>query len=418
MSEPKAALLSQPSVQTLVSADKDSLTSFEFQKVARAHHFSSDDEKWWLSSAVVSAEEEDITEQPAGGELVVEEEVVADDLPELSGDVQLPVSGDDLSDEAFDLHEDLPSLGLDEPDVLDDPESDPESARLESYDAGYQDGLAAGFQEHKENELEQAKLAGYKTGLESGKAKGLEQGLKEGRAALSQQQQVLDGVLEQAQPWAKSIYPDQVAMMVRLIEGIACQAVLVEQLYSSGAVSRAVLAGLEQMAETAGSVKIELHPDDANEIRELAKKEQVNWDLLPDTSITKGGCRISSDDVIVDSTIERRLVGALEAVKESFLLSLGDDDGANKYIAPAPEVDLEPLQQSRTNTGRRSKTSPEPAMTSSAVKAAEPERVSDIASEITQPRSTQADAMQSAAITAEPGANPAGDLGAWDSLGQ
>ena len=409
MSEPKVALLSRRSTQSLWDSAGNSASGYSFRQVNQDTPDFTDTENSWLAPKMEHPEEQidDVSEEKAAeAEILLSSDglnLQEDDL--LVNDLSDP--GDGLAGEVFNLDE---SLEFNEQEELEleselkpDTKPDPETVKQEAYEAGYQDGLAVAHQQQKEDELERARNAGQIAGMKAGHAEGLQQGLQEGREALNEQQRILNSVVEQAEPWVKNAHPAQAAMMVRLIEGITRQVVLIEQLHAEDAISRAVQAGLEQMAETGSTVKIELHPDDVAEIKVLQDKEQDRWELVSDASISKGGCRISSDDVIVDSTIERRLVNALEAVKNSFMQSFDSDDGASTEVSSAPEIDLTPLQRALTPKESRELAGSEvPATKQSASKGAD---------------SGPSDVMESSSMNFEPSAESAGELGAWGSLG-
>ncbi len=67
-------------------------------------------------------------------------------------------------------------------------------------------------------------------------------------------------------------------------------------------------------------VRIALHPDDAALVRERLTEPNAEraWTLSEDPVISRGGCRISSENSFIDATVEARLGAAIAA-------ALGDE---------------------------------------------------------------------------------------------
>lgn len=62
--------------------------------------------------------------------------------------------------------------------------------------------------------------------------------------------------------------------------------------------------------------RIHLHPDDAALVCELLhlEREERAWSLVEDPAITRGGCRVQTEDSAVDATLETRLARLCAAV--------------------------------------------------------------------------------------------------------
>lgn len=67
---------------------------------------------------------------------------------------------------------------------------------------------------------------------------------------------------------------------------------------------------------SARDVRIHLHPDDAALVRERLVEPGSSraWTLVEDPVITRGGCRISSENSSIDAQVETRLGAAIAAV--------------------------------------------------------------------------------------------------------
>jgi flagellar assembly protein FliH len=80
---------------------------------------------------------------------------------------------------------------------------------------------------------------------------------------------------------------------------------------------------------SARDVRIHLHPADAALLREHMVEPASGraWTVLEDPVITRGGCRISSENSSIDATIETRIGAAVAA-------ALGEERAAPTERAP------------------------------------------------------------------------------------
>lgn len=66
----------------------------------------------------------------------------------------------------------------------------------------------------------------------------------------------------------------------------------------------------------ARDVRVHLHPDDAVLVRERLSDVEADraWTVTQDPMLTRGGCRVSSDNSSIDATVERRLGTAIATI--------------------------------------------------------------------------------------------------------
>ncbi len=78
----------------------------------------------------------------------------------------------------------------------------------------------------------------------------------------------------------------------------------------------------------ARDVRIHLHPEDAALVRERLVEPATSraWTLVEDPVITRGGCRVSSENSSIDAQVETRLGAAIAA-------TLGDERSAPNGVA-------------------------------------------------------------------------------------
>lgn len=167
-----------------------------------------------------------------------------------------------------------------------------QAARADGYEAGYQEGLAAG----------QAEITRRVERLE-GTLQALAQPLAECDEAVEQELLAIATALaRQLVRRELQLQPDDIVPVIR--EAIAA------------------------LPAASGTVEVRLHPDDAELVREALSIEPdaVAWSLTADPELTHGDCRVVSGLSEVDARLETRL-GALFARFFSEQRHGGGDDG-------------------------------------------------------------------------------------------
>lgn len=161
---------------------------------------------------------------------------------------------------------------------------------------------------------------GYKEGLQAGIAKGMEQGKEAGKiAALASQSAKIEALVSglataalQLEASRRKLESETVYDVVRLAVAIARR--VTKQLADvSPEVAKANVVEALRMVVNASSVKVALHPtqlsileEDLPRIRSMFPKlDQV--ELVPDPSLSPGGCRLLVGSGIVDADIDTQL---------------------------------------------------------------------------------------------------------------
>jgi len=149
---------------------------------------------------------------------------------------------------------------------------------------------------------------------------GFEQGRQEGLAAAREQvlgQLALLTQLMQALATPLTELDEQVEKeLVALAMAVARQVIYHELKTDPGLVVAAVRKALGVLPAGTRDVRLHLHPDDAQLVRELlpAGQEQGGWQIFEDVVHDRGGCRVSTETSQVDATLESRLARAAAAV--------------------------------------------------------------------------------------------------------
>jgi flagellar assembly protein FliH len=172
----------------------------------------------------------------------------------------------------------------------------------------------------------------WEQGFAAGRAAGRVQALAE-QEALAQELrtrvQRLEGVLKlQARPLAEL---DEIVLrqLATLAGAIARQLVRRELRTQPEQIIAVIRETIALLPAAARDVRIHLHPEDAALVRERLVEPAAEraWTLVEDPVITRGGCRISSENSSIDAQVEARLGAAIAAV-------LGDERSQPAGAAP------------------------------------------------------------------------------------
>lgn len=86
---------------------------------------------------------------------------------------------------------------------------------------------------------------------------------------------------------------------------------------SPGEVVAVVKEALDQLPVTTGDVRLELHPEDAalvrNALSGVDSEAKAPWRIVEDPVLSRGGCRVLTDNSRIDATVESRINTAIAA---------------------------------------------------------------------------------------------------------
>lgn len=158
---------------------------------------------------------------------------------------------------------------------------------------------------HDAAELERlrdaARAEGFARGLEEGRAVGRDELIAKGRQlepllrALSSPMAELDAALENE--------------VVTMIQALTRQLVRREIKADPGQIVAVVREALGALPVVTHNARIHLHPDDVALLDEVraGREDECRWQLVGDPLISRGGCRVETDDSRVDATVEHRM---------------------------------------------------------------------------------------------------------------
>ncbi|MBS0388831.1 MAG: flagellar assembly protein FliH [Proteobacteria bacterium] len=169
---------------------------------------------------------------------------------------------------------------------------------------------------------------GFAAGRNDGRAAALAEQQAQGEA-LRERVQRFDGLLNLlARPLAE-LDEALLRQLATLAGAIARQLVRRELRAQPEQIIAVIRETVSLLPATARDVRIHLHPEDAALVRERLVEPATAraWTLVEDPVITRGGCRISSENSSIDAQVETRLGAAIAAV-------LGDERSAGGGAAP------------------------------------------------------------------------------------
>jgi flagellar assembly protein FliH len=162
-------------------------------------------------------------------------------------------------------------------------------------------------------QLDQIQKAARDEGFEQGRREGLEyghrEGLEEGRAAIRARVERLDrllGALDRPfEQLDQQVEDEVVTLVISMVRQLLRREVRLDPAQIVGVVRE----GLGVLPVSARNIRVVLHPEDAELVREaytLGEHDQ-QWQIVEDPVIQRGGCRIHTDTSQVDATLDSRL---------------------------------------------------------------------------------------------------------------
>lgn len=167
----------------------------------------------------------------------------------------------------------------------------------EVHCTAYQGSLAEG--------REEGQRLGRQEGLAAGKAEVLAEAdrFRELMRTLSRPLEQLDENVERS--------------LVMLSMTVARQLVRKELKSEPGQVVAAVREAVTTLPVAARAIQVHLHPDDAELVRvalNLNSNAAGPWEIVEDPVLTRGGCRVVTEDSHIDATVESRLAATIAEV--------------------------------------------------------------------------------------------------------
>ncbi len=200
-----------------------------------------------------------------------------------------------------------------------------ETAEKEGYDKGYKEGLKQGIADGKDR--------GYTEGVQKSK--------QESDAILKQKVKALQQVSNQLMQPFKQQESQLHLLLLDFVGALTRKLVRRELQIDSGDILAVVKQGVQALPVGAKNLRLHLNPDDLALIEAYAEEKHLGWQFIGDSSLSAGGCRIESDESLVDYTVETQLG---ELIEQFLTKQLAADVNLDPDQNPTPQLDAELLE--------------------------------------------------------------------------
>ena len=158
-------------------------------------------------------------------------------------------------------------------------------------------------------ELENIQKQAYDEAFALGQKEGYQEKIQE----LNKQISSLQSIIEVLSEPLKEVDEDVVNQLAELSMVVAKQVVRRELHTEQGEIVGIVREAMLALPASTRKINLHIHPDDSELIRNsfaLGEKDdtdELRWKLTEDPMITRGGCKVSSENSRIDATVEARL---------------------------------------------------------------------------------------------------------------
>ncbi|MDX1633468.1 MAG: flagellar assembly protein FliH [Marinobacter sp.] len=203
--------------------------------------------------------------------------------------------------------------------------ADIEEIRQAAWNDGHAEGREAGYQAGHEEGRKQGHQEGFESGRQEGRDSGRSEAMEATRgdveAAIGRLETVMAELLE---PIARH-QEETEAALVNLTTVLARAVIFRELSIDSSHIQAIVRQAIAGLPSTRENVRIRVHPEDADYLRQAAGRFEVEAAVVEDDAILKGGCKVETRHSLVDFTVEKRFQKAIQGMLDRQLAS--DDAG-------------------------------------------------------------------------------------------
>ncbi len=202
-----------------------------------------------------------------------------------------------------------------------------------------------GFAEGRQKGLEEGRSAGHEEGFSSGHGEGLAKGLAEGREQIALQlRQINQLATSLTHSLNQQDYQLEQALM-NLVREIARQVIDRDLMMDNAVVMKLVRKALDALPPSRDNVRILVNPDDLPVLEQAIQEGGENWRAYGRKDIARGGCRIETDQSVVDYTTDYRFRRMIEQIMAR---ELGDPLLSEETLEPAPAPVVVPVSREST----------------------------------------------------------------------
>ncbi|MGB1949183.1 MAG: flagellar assembly protein FliH [Marinobacter sp.] len=194
-----------------------------------------------------------------------------------------------------------------------------EDGQAEGRDAGYQ----AGFNEGREQGHKDGHEAGFAEGRAAGEAVGLEETRKETESRIDRLEHLMGELLIPIRRHEDELE----TALINLTTVLARTVVYRELSIDSSQIQQVVRKAMAALPSTRENVRIHVHPDDAQWVRQVAERFEATSAVIEDDTILPGGCKLETRHSLVDFTVEKRFQKAVQSMLDQQLNTDETSDG-------------------------------------------------------------------------------------------
>ena len=140
-------------------------------------------------------------------------------------------------------------------------------------------------------------------------ARGLREGTAAGQAQIKDQAKVFIGMANYLQNPLKQLDENIESEILILCMAIAKQIIRREITIDPGHIISIIREALSALPASSHKVRIFLHPEDVLMVRNVMTElnEDVSWSIVDDITISRGGCKVTTENSQIDATLEARM---------------------------------------------------------------------------------------------------------------
>lgn len=162
-------------------------------------------------------------------------------------------------------------------------------------------------------ELESIQKQAYNEGFALGQREGHQEALQHKKQELENSAESLRSILAMLAEPLKELDDDIVNQLAQLSMAVAKQVIRRELHTDEGEIVGIVREAMSALPASTRKITLNIHPDDSELIRNAFslgqddESDELRWKVLEDPMISRGGCKISSENSRIDATVEGRL---------------------------------------------------------------------------------------------------------------
>ncbi|WP_303289155.1 flagellar assembly protein FliH [Marinobacter sp. SS5-14b] len=195
---------------------------------------------------------------------------------------------------------------------------------------GFREGLEAGHQEGFSQGRSEGHQEGFAAAEVEGREQGRQQATEETRQEVATKLDRLEHLLGELLLPIERHEEELESALVNLSTVLARAVVYRELSIDSSQIRQVVRKALRALPSAADNVRIHIHPDDLEPVREVTERLDVAPVIVEDDSLMPGGCKVETLHSLVDYTVEKRFQRAVQGMLEE---QLADATGPESELA-------------------------------------------------------------------------------------